>query len=310
MIIIILCCCHTIVSSQETPDYFTYHLEIASAEELVSQEQYGEALLVYHQVFDSYEFIFLKDYQVACQVAFLAGNIKESFEMLRSGISGGWELRLIRKNKFLKGLKNYPEWKHIREQYDSLHSIFQNHIDPDVREKVKKMFKRDQWKALGALLKLSDKAQIRYGERKFAPHSEQQLQELDAIMKEHGYPGERLIGNELWMNVILSHHNSISQEYNKKDTLYSYFKPRLLEAVETGHMSPYSYAIIEDWYVAVQSGHRESTYGFVGEIHDDKERMKADQMRMDLGLRSIETRNRLLEIQDNTGMYLNLTGMP
>ena len=289
-------------------NYTRYHQEITRAEQLITEERFIEALQVYETVIKSYEFIFLRDYQVICQLALMTGNVEESFEWMKEGIKAGWKMKSIRKNKLLIGLKNYPEWKIIREQYDSLHDIYLKRIISQLREEVKNMFRKDQKKALGALFKLTDRAQIRYGEEKFAPQSEKQLLRIVEIMNDHGYPGERLIGNEMWMNVILSHHNSISEAYNWKDTIYSFIKPRLLEAVKTGYMSPYSYAIIEDWLLAVKSGHQESSYGYVGEIHEGQEWIKADLLRKELGIRSIETRNRLLEIEEETGMDFNLTG--
>lgn len=296
------------IKASNKQNYTGYHQQIARAEELITDKKFKEALQVYETVIKSYDFIFLRDYQVICQLALITGNVDESFEWMRAGIKAGWKMKSIRKNKLLRGLKEYPEWRIIKYQYDSLYCMYQKRIDSEVSEEIKNMFWKDQKKALGALIKLSDRAQIRYGEKKFAPQSEIQLLKIIEIMNDHGYPGERLIGNELWMNVILSHHNSISEAYNQKDTLYTYLKPRLLEAVKSGYMSPYSYAIIEDWYVAVKSSHKESNYGYVGEIHNEHELIKADQLRKKLGIRSIEIRNRLIETGKETGMDFNLTG--
>ena len=79
---------------------------------------------------------------------------------------------------------------------------------------------------MGALFRIGSKSQDNYAENKFAPHSEQQISELRDILLEIGYPGEKLIGNDYWVSTILSHHNSISQAYNKKDRLYPELKPQ------------------------------------------------------------------------------------
>jgi hypothetical protein len=299
---------HPGIRATEKQNYTIYHHQITRAEKLITEERFNEALQVYETVIRSYEFIFLRDYQVACQLALMKGKVKESFGWMREGMKAGWKMKSIRKSNFLKKLKEYPEWKNIRDQYDSLHGIYLKRIDHHVRNEVNTMFRKDQRKALAALFKLSDKAQIRYGEKRFAPHSEQQFGKLIEIMNNMGYPGERMIGNEMWMNVILSHHNSISEQYNQEDTLYTYLKPRLQEALKTGYMSPYSYAIIEDWYLSVKSGHQESSYGYVGEIHNSDELINADRLRKELGIRSIEIRNRLIEIGKKTGMDFDLTG--
>ena len=81
------------------------------------------------------------------------------------------------------------------------------------------MLSKNQWKAFGVLLRFIEKGEQRYAHKKFAPHSERQ-------MEDYGYPGDRLVGNGFWMSVILSHHNSISKEYLIQDTPYPSVKPK------------------------------------------------------------------------------------
>jgi len=51
--------------SNENPDYIEYHKKITEAEILLSEEAFGDALIRYEQVFELYDFIFLRDYKVA-----------------------------------------------------------------------------------------------------------------------------------------------------------------------------------------------------------------------------------------------------
>lgn len=125
------------------------------------------------------------------------------------------------------------------------------------------MFLKDQWKAIGALFSFNDKAQDRYAEKKFAPQSERQIAEFSNIFKDYGYPGEKLIGNDFWMSTILSHHNSISQYYNKKDTIYPRLRPQLKDALKKGQISPFEFALIDDWYYSTKSEKKKPTYGIL-----------------------------------------------
>ena len=168
------------------------------------------------------------------------------------------------------------------------------------------MFKKDQRKALGAFIRIGDKSRDRYAEKKFAPHSESQLQQLKTILDQKGYPGEKLIGNSLWASVILSHHNSISLAYNSKDTLYTGLKPQLKEALSRGEMSPYELAQIEDWRTAALSGHEKTTYGYLGRISDDNDMFNVNNNRSEIGLRSVELRNQLIDVEDKLGLNLYL----
>ena len=104
----------------------------------------------------------------------------------------------INKNKDLKPLKEQVEWAKVIAKYDSLRKIYSSRLNFRLKEQVHEMFKKDQKKALGALFRIGQKAQDRYAENKFAPHSEEQLRLLDSILDQHGYPGEQLIGNSLF----------------------------------------------------------------------------------------------------------------
>jgi len=172
------------------------------------------------------------------------------------------------------------------------------------------MYKLDQKKAIGALLRIGNKAQERYGEKKFAPHSEEQLVELDEILIEYGYPGEKLISDNWWVSIIVSHHNSISYEYVHNDTIFQYLRPKFLEAIKKGEMSPYEFALMEDWKTAVENNHQKTSYGFLGAIVTKALIDEINQNRNIIGMRSISIRNALFDIEKETGMDFYLPGQP
>jgi hypothetical protein len=104
---------------------------------------------------------------------------------------------------------------------------------------------------------------------------------------------------------ILSHHNSISVEYAQRDTLYQFLKPKLLKAINDGQMSPFEFAIIDDWYLAVKNNRQEAGYGYLNPP-SHSELSKSDALRQKVGLRTIEIRNRLVDIEHETGMNFYL----
>jgi len=253
----------TAFQANENPDYLEYHTQINEAERLLSEEEFGDALMRYRKVFKQYDFVFLRDYKVATQLALYLDDKKTALDLLQKGMAAGWELKDIKKNNFLDPLQEGPEWNAIEQAYQNLHSQYKTRIDWDLREEVHGMFKKDQKKAMGALFRIGNKAKEKYGVKKFAPHSETQMSELISILNREGYPGEKIIGNNYWMSTIISHHNSFSLEYAMKDTLYSFIKPKLIMAIKKGELSPYEYALMDDWQIAVSSERTEPGYGFL-----------------------------------------------
>ena len=291
-------------SAPYTTDYENYHRTVSEAESLLADQLYEEALALLKQVIDTHDFVFSKEYTVATQVAFHLGRTNEAFDYLTMGIASGWTMKSIKKNQFLRQFQHRPEWAAIENQYPLLRQSYEKRIQAAVRETVKKMLWKDQRKALGALFMFGSKGQDRYAEKKFAPHSEKQVAKLNEIIDRYGYPGEKLIGNGAWASVILSHHNSISEEYGLKDTLYSSIRPKLLRSIQLGQLSPFEFAMIDNWSIAIKSGHKDKAYGYLDHRLTEIERVRANQLRRAIGLCSVETMNRLIDIQQKTGMIL------
>lgn len=285
--------------------YTDYHIQIIAAERHISKENYTEALNQYEEIFNNYDFIFLRDYKNASQIALYVGDKEKAFHYIKKGIVSGWGLKALNANKFLAPLKADSGWKSVEKEFDSLHGQYLSGIDLTTRENVHLMFKKDQKKAFGALFRIGEKARERYTLNKFAPHSECQLIELISILENEGYPGEQLIGNNYWMSTILSHHNSISQDYVRQDTLYSFIKPDLIEAIDKGQISPYEFAAIDDWYIAVSFDRVKPGYGFIN-LPDLSTLSQTNELRKAIGLRSVELRNNLIDVENKTGMNLNL----
>ena len=178
-------------------------------------------------------------------------------------------------------------------------------IDSSLREEIEGMIAEDQRLAKVVAFMEDESEQEAFLLDSFAPHSERQVRKLIEILKRHPYPGEKTIGNDFWVSTIVSHHNSISVEQVKNDTLFDFFKPRLEEAIRKGEMSPYELALMEDWRIAVLTEGTYSGYGYLkGPIKDSLDLINAK--RKAVGLRPVELRNRLVDITQKTGMNFRL----
>ena len=82
----------TLVSSQaiKSPDYIEYHKQINETERLLSEREFGDALIIYEQVFKLYDFVFLRDYKVASQLALYLDDKRKAFDYIQKGLVAGW----------------------------------------------------------------------------------------------------------------------------------------------------------------------------------------------------------------------------
>ncbi len=285
----------------ETPNYEVYHKQVIEAEKLIASENYNAALDIYIKLFEDYSFIFLREYQVASQLALYQKNKPLAKQFIKYGILSGWSIKAIKRNDFIKEKLNSEDWSSIKEDYCALRKQYELSLNCNLKQQIRKMYSKDQWNALKVLFRFSSKSQDKYAERKFAPHSEKQMASLFNILNVYGYPGEKLIGNNEWMSIILSHHNSISTAYNTKDELYPNLKLKLKEALKNGQISPPEFALIDDWYLSVKHNRKIASYGFLN-LPSQSQIPKANKLREIVFLRSIELRDALLSIQNKTGM--------
>jgi len=67
---------------------------------------------------------------------------------------------------------------------------------------------------------------------------------------------------------------------------------------------------MEDWKSAVETYHSSTTYGYLGSIKTRELLNKVDQNRTSIGLRTVDIRNALVDIEAATGMDFYLPGKP
>lgn len=293
---------------KEQKDYFEYHQQVIRAEKLICTGNYEDAFLIYEDLFENYDFVFVHDYQVASQLAIILDEHDRAKELVKKGMLAGWDLKSIKKNDFIRNGFDGSDWNSLKTDYDLLRKTYEAKFDVDLLNKIKELFKADQKNAIGALFKFSAEAQDSYAEKKFAPHSELQMAKLEKIIEEKGYPGEKITGNNYWVSTIISHHNSISQKYNKSDEIYPDLKLILLKALGKGEISPAEFAIIDDWYLTTIDQTNRAFYGILNPPNYS-ELSATNDLREKIFLRPVETRNQLIETEYKTGMnfYLDIS---
>ena len=283
-------------------DYFAYHATVRKAENCLLDQDWSAALKQYLVLEKDFDFLFSTDLKIAMQLAFRVDDSVSFQRFSNKFFSRGGKWKKVKKE-----LKRNPDFhagldKKLKTQSKSTKS--EGFPNPEIRKDVERLFVQDQWQALGALFTFSSENQDRYAERKFAPKAKERVAEIREIMDDIGYPGEMLIGNSIWSATILSHYNSISEKFVKADTLYLSLRESLRTELGQGRISPFEFALVDNWYQSVSSGRMIESYGILeGEVREDSIQ-KVDRNRLAVGLPTVENYNKLLELQEKTGIRL------
>ncbi len=288
--------------SAEGQDYSDYHHSVRVIEASLLQEEWEEALTLSVQLERDFEFLFKKDLKIALQLAYRVGNSVSFRRFSEKAFERGWDWKKAKKE--LRDNSDFEFWLG-----DSLKSISKRTrriplAYPEVREQVKRLFIQDQWQALGALFTFSSERQDRYAEKKFAPKARERVEEIQSIIDSLGYPGEMLIGNSVWGSTILSHYNSISESFAKADTLYTSIREDLRNELAQGRISPFEFALIDNWHQSIESGRTIESYGILAEEVSAEALARVDANRLAVGLPTIQGHNSLLELQTKSGLRL------
>ena len=102
------------------PSYLAYHQKVIDAEQLIANHKFEQALNHYTSLFNDYDFVFVKDYKVAVQLAVLTNNNTLATDYLKAAIKGGWTPKAIKKNKLVRPLLDAlskVEITHLIEDY-------------------------------------------------------------------------------------------------------------------------------------------------------------------------------------------------
>ena len=80
----------------------------------------------------------------------------------------------------------------------------------------------------------------------------------------------------------------------------------LLGGLKSGHLSPSEFAVMDDWRIVSLKEPDRIGYGFLNEAKEST-LATTDSIRTAIGLPSVHLRNKLVSIQEKTGMDFYLT---
>ena len=84
--------------TKKPANYRDYHKGINKAEELIIQRKFNAALRSLDEVFDSYDFVFVREYKIAAQLALSTADTVKALAYLKKGMRMGWPINEVKKN--------------------------------------------------------------------------------------------------------------------------------------------------------------------------------------------------------------------
>ena len=235
-------------------NYIDFQKNITRAEIAILDSNYTEATNIYYDLFQNYDFVFLGNCVSACQSAIAINNDTLAFYFATRAIKHGLKMNQIETEKTLKLLQTKAQWNTFSANYDSLRAIYTKSVNWELRKKINELYDRDQlWR---------DRHELQWWnflwkpliKRRWYKELEQIVEmELVPLIKQYGYPGEKLIGvDEKYM-----HHKSKNDSYNSSKIviilIHYYSKNRnlddtfLIDEIKKGNLNAKQFADFHDF---------------------------------------------------------------
>lgn len=283
-------------------NYIEYHKEARLIETHILDSSYAKAVIGYKNLFSKYDFVFAEDCFRAAQTATFIEDTANSFLFIERAVKQGVTLERILADSILIELSTLNNWSIFENKYESLRSHYISGIDWELRQKINDLYDLDQ--------KFRDKHELHPWNFLWRPiiwmkwkkiTTEIVENELIPLIKEYGFPNEKLIGldeekfhykqkydhlNSNYAFIILVHYFSIPRTTDLNELL--------LDGIKTGAISPRQYASIIDF----QAAHGKEKYYqglHYNEWHKSNNESEFDLInknRLRIGLESLDIQSR------------------
>lgn len=248
------------ISSAFSQNYIDFQKNITHAEIAILDSNYSEASHIYYELFQKYDFVFLGNCVSACQSAIALDNDSLAFYFAERAVKQGLKMNQLESEKTLKLLQTKPQWENFRSKYDSLRAIYTNSVNWELRKKINELHDRDQlWR---------DRHELQWWnflwkpliKRRWYKELEKIVEiELVPLIKQYGYPGEKLIGiDEKYM-----HHKFREEHYDSfmvRLILIHYYSTNrslddtfLIEEIKKGNLQAKQFGDFHDFRAAYSS---------------------------------------------------------
>lgn len=204
------------IQADEQGDYSRYFDQILRIEEATSNENFDESLRLYHELFEQYEYVFVRDAYNACQIAALTKHISFSdffFQCAKSGV----RLNLLLHNTHISTLYK-SDSSTLNSLFLNGYTIYSERLDTSLRNEFTNRFENEQ----------KNKGKKNY--REICTDNFTRIYEL---AKQNRFPGENIIGTDANLENSFVLATLLHYPYS-----YTLLEPYLWKAVQSGQAQP------------------------------------------------------------------------
>ncbi|MBI1803161.1 MAG: tetratricopeptide repeat protein [Ignavibacteriae bacterium] len=232
----------TALASVLTCQQQNYQELVNLADKCYNNKEYENSGEYYDSAFTIQQGTLFSYYNAACSWA-LAGNKTKALEYLNQSADLGWQyIDHLKKDTDLNSLHQTKEWAELINKVEKKIDEYESHLNKPLMRELEAINDSDQRNRM-----MMDSVQKRFGwdskEMKELWSKQNKIDSLDLsrikeVIKEYGYPGKSLVGDQsstAWL--VIQHADLKTQEE---------YLPILREATNKGELSKSSFALLVD----------------------------------------------------------------
>jgi len=160
-------------------NYLDYHARVNEAENLLTQENFIESIGIYDSLFNAFDFIFVKDYIVASQLALVEGKFDKVDHWLEKAVAQGYKCACIERIPIFSEYIQSQSWKEIRSREQEMRMQYMQAIDSELHYDFHRRYSNEQ--------------ELK-GSNNYEAVVNRNFEQIRSLLKSRSFLGERLVG--------------------------------------------------------------------------------------------------------------------
>lgn len=179
--------------SSSAQDYSAYQRCMNRVDRDIMKREWASATQRMDSVYRDYEFIYARHCVKGLQLALLQQDEQRVAQWLGRRILQGVPLWVLRNHELCRPVLALPSGQAVLARYDSLHSVYLSRIDTALAHRIQGMMDADTRYTRRVNDGFILLRHTLYG-LQWIRHNKQQTRELEQIIRQYGFPEEKLIG--------------------------------------------------------------------------------------------------------------------